>query len=235
MSAVPFLLKPFVEPGRAAARTCHLVLFGALVTAAAGASASAGITGLERLRFPAGSTYGLLANRVWIHGAPAQVLVFDVPKSTPELVHVLSGQQPALTDLHVLPGQLILSGRVGHDHWVARMEGAGKDRTVGSISLVSARAVPADPLPAWLPEGARLRLDVAVMDDGVKMSERIWQHALPPAQMAPLLEAGLRRDGWAREPGAGAAQWWTRAGGRMKLLLVPLDAGSGLRVNGWAP
>ncbi|MNL65378.1 hypothetical protein D3C87_1897060 [compost metagenome] len=76
---------------------------------------------------------------------------------------------------------------------------------------------------------------MAVMEDGVKVSERIWQHALPPAKMAPLLEAGLKRHGWSRGLVAGTAQWWTRERERMMLLLVPVGAGSGLRVNGWAP
>ncbi|UIP19268.1 hypothetical protein [Achromobacter deleyi] len=206
-----------------------------LIATAAGASASASAITLGHLRFPAGSTHELLADRMWLHGLPAQVLVFDVPQSPRDLVLALSRQQPALADLHVLPGQLILSGRVGDDHWVAQMNGAGARRTVGSISSVSARGVPANPQPAWLPEGARVRLDVAVMEDGVKVSERIWQHALPPAEMAPLLEAGLRRHGWARGLEEGVVQWWTRERERMMLLLVPLGAGSGLRVNGWAP
>ncbi|MFD4839895.1 hypothetical protein ACFWP0_20495 [Achromobacter sp. NPDC058515] len=235
MSAFFFVSKPSGGHSRAVARVYRLAVCAALVTMAARAGAAAGITTLERLRFPAGSTHELLADRLWLHGMPAQVLVFDVPKSPPDLARALSGQQPALADLHVLPGQLILSGRVGQDWWVAQMEGAGRGRTVGSISSVSTLTVPATPQPAWLPEGARLRLDVAVMDDGVKVSERIWQHAMPPAQMAPLLETSLRRDGWTREPESGAAQWWTRERERMKLLLVPLDAGTGLRVNGWAP
>lgn len=228
MSAFLFLLK--TRRGH-----CRAALCGVLIAMAAAASASAGATALGRLRFPAGSTHELLADRMWLHGMPAQVLVFDVPQSPRDLVLALSRQQPALADLHVLPGQLILSGRVGDDHWMAQMEGAGKGRTVGSISSISARTVPANPQPAWLPEGARVRLDVAVMEDGVKVSERIWQHALPPAKMAPLLEAGLKRHGWTRGLEAGAAQWWTRERERMMLLLVPVGAGSGLRVNGWAP
>ncbi|MEN4919744.1 hypothetical protein ABE485_13790 [Achromobacter spanius] len=209
------------------------------------ASASGGAIGLERMRFPAGSTHELLAERVWLHGVPAQVLVFDVPQRPAAVARALSGQQPALADLHVLPGQLILSGLVGDEHWIARMEAAGAERTVGSISTMSVRAAPSVPRPAWLPDGARLRLDVSVMEHGAKMSERIWQHALPPDKMARLIEANLRQDGWtrlgtggvdqARGAHAGVEQWWGRERERMKLWLVPLDAGTGLRVNGWAP
>ncbi len=110
---------------------------------------------------------------------------------------------------------------------------------------MSVRAAPSVPRPAWLPDGARLRLDVSVMEHGAKMSERIWQHALPPDKMARLIEANLRQDGWtplgaggvdqARGAHAGVEQWWGRERERMKLWLVPLDAGTGLRVNGWAP
>lgn len=235
MSACIFLQKPKWDPRRAAALASRAVLCGVLIVMASGASASAGANALGRLRFPAGATHELLADRLWLHGVPAQVLVFDVPQSPRELARALSRQQPGLADLHVLPGQLILSGHVGDDRWVARMEAAGRERTIGSISSVSARAVPANPQPAWLPEGARVRLDVATMERGVRVSERIWEYALPPAKMALLLEAGLRRDGWAREGQGGAVQSWARERERMELLLVPLDAGSGLRVNGWAP
>lgn len=230
-----FVLKTCRGPGRAVERVSRIVLCGVLISIGAGASASTGVTSLGRLRFPAGTTHELVADRMWLHGMPAQVLVFDAPQRSRDLVLALSRQQPALADLQVLPGQLILSGRVGDDHWVAQMESAGAGRTVGSISSISARPVPANAQPVWLPDGARVRLDVAMMEDGVRVSERIWQHALPPAKMAPLLEANLRRDGWARGLASGAAQWWTRERERMMLLLVPLEAGSGLRVTRWTP
>ncbi|WP_238531954.1 hypothetical protein [Achromobacter arsenitoxydans] len=212
----------------------------ALAVLPAGGYAAGGAAGLKSLRFPAGSAHELLAERVWVHGMPAQVLVFDVPQRPAVLARALSGQQPALADLHVLPGQLILSGQVGDDRWIARMEAAGAERTVGSISATNVRAVPVIPRPAWLPDGARLRLDVSMTENGARMSERIWQHALPPDRIARLLDAGLKQDGWARlgaggadHAQAGVEQWWGRERERMKLWLVPLDTGSGLLVNGW--
>ncbi|WP_447918928.1 hypothetical protein [Achromobacter aegrifaciens] len=204
--------------------------------AGSASSKKSGVASLEALRFPVGSRRGLLAESIWLHGIPARVLIFDTPLGTSELIRYLSGQQPALTDLNVLSGQAILSGRVGQERWVVQMEGMGARRTAGSISAVNLLAAPGSPLPAWLPAGARLRLDVAVMEGGVLVSERIWQYALPPGQVAPLLEARLTQNGWRRMPASDeAAHWWTRRGVRMRLSLVPLDGGSGLLVSGRTP
>jgi len=198
------------------------------------ASASAGVLSLEGLQLPAGAVRERLADRMWLHGMPAQVWVFDVPQSPSAVAKTLAAQQPALADLHVLPGQLILSGRIGSDRWVAQLESAGMDRTVGSLSAISVRAAPTAQLPGWLPKGARVKSDVAVMESGVKVSDRIWQYAVPPQKLAELLDAGMRRAGWVQQ-GDGADQWWARERERMKLWLVPLDGGSGLRALGWAP
>ena len=238
-------------------------LFSVLMLLPRHASASGGVSTLERLRLPPGALRERIADRLWLHGMPAQVWVFDVPQSPSVLARALTAQQPALADLHVLPGQLILSGRVGDDRWVAQMERAGADRTVGSISAINVRAAPAAHLPGWLPKGARVRADVALMEAGVKVSDRIWQYALPPQELAELLDAGLRRAGWtpqgdandaqdardardardakdaiaartARRP-PGIGQWWRRDRERMRLWLVPVDGGSGIRALGWAP
>lgn len=240
----------------AVARTLRLLLAGALAVAVVGGRTIAaaqdrakdgneagavtrtrsGVTALEALRFPAGSRRGLLAESIWLHGIPARVLIFDTPLSTPELIRYLSAQQPALADLNVLSGQAILSGQVGQERWVVQMEGLGARRTAGSISAVSLLAAPDSPLPAWLPAGARQRLDVAVMEDGVRVSERIWQYALPPRQLAPLLEGRLVQNGWRRVPASEeSAHWWIRPGARMRLSLVPLEGGSGLLVSGRSP
>lgn len=245
MKQVQLVPRPSGFRFRVVAWMSSCILGGALTVTPSGVHASAGVASLDRLRLPKGSTYELLAERMWLHGLPAQVLVFDAPRSPAVLARDLSAQQPAMTDLHVLPGQLILSGSVGDDRWVAQLEGAGAGRTVGSISAVSVRAAPTASRPAWLPDGARVRMDVAVLEGGVKVSERIWQHALPPEKIAGLLEAGLRRAGWkqesAAEPGqagalrTGAGQWWTNERERMKLWLVPIETGSGLRAIGWAP
>ncbi len=235
------------------ARTLRLLLAGALAVAAVGwrnvaagqdlatkggaaGRTTPGITALEALRFPAGSQRGLLAESIWLHGIPARVLIFDTPLTTPELIRYLSAQQPALADLNVLSGQAILSGQVGQERWVVQMEGLGARRTVGSISTVSLLAAPDSPSPAWLPPGARLRLDVAVMEDGLRVSESIWQYALPPGQLAPLLEERLSQHGWRRMPASEeSGHWWVRPGGRMRLSLVPLEGGSGLLVSGRTP
>ena len=190
---------------------------------------------LNGLRFPEGSTHALLADRVWLHGYPAQVLVFDAPADTRAVIRALVEQQPGLSDLNVLPGHLILSGWIDDQQWVAQMQSAGPSRTVGTVSSLRMATPPNPVMPVWLPEGARLRLDFAVMEAGVKVWERIWQHGFPPSRIAPLLKAALLRDGWRLEADDGALQSWARADQRMQVSLVPLDAGSGLRVRRWVP
>lgn len=231
-------------------------LCGALMLLPERAGASGGVSSLEGLRLPEGTLRERMADRLWLHGMPAQVWVFDAPQRPSAVARTLAAQQPALADLHVMPGQLILSGRVGDERWVAQLENAGADRTVGSLSAISVRAAPSAHLPGWLPKGARVRSDVAVMESGVKVSDRIWQYALPPQKLAELLDAALRRTGWRPQgdpdsegaamaasaatagrgaPSAGAGQWWARERERMKLWLVPVEGGSGLRALGWAP
>ena len=198
------------------------------------ASAQGPVT-LAALRLPPGSRHERLGESVWLHGMPAQVLVFDAPQGITELIRFLSNQQPALADLNILPGQAILSGRVGHEQWVVQMEALGPRRTVGSVSSASPGAWAERPGPSWLPAGGRLRLDITVQDQGATVTERIWQYELPPERVAPRLEAGLERDGWRRPPSQDGPPWWTRGQARLRISLVPLEAGSGLLVSGWAP
>lgn len=199
---------------------------------------SSGVASLAGLRFPPGSRVEPMADRAWLYGAPLQVLVFDAPVNAPALIRILTRQQPALADLQVLPGQAILSGRVGDALWVAQVASPETGRSVGSISSIHALAAPVGDTPAWLPMPARLRLDFAVLEGGVKVSEHIWQHPLPPARLALLLQQGLLRDGWQRadnELGGAGRQSWRRLGARLQWTLVPLDAGSGLWVRRWTP
>lgn len=221
---------------------CRLLWAGGLIVSAIGVPAATasghaaatqpGVTSLSQLRFPEGSSHALLADRLWLYGQPARVLVFDAPMKASDLIRTLSGQQPRLADLNVLPGQLVLSGWIGDEQWVAQMENTGMGRTVGSISTLRLQNAVAPPAPAWLPDGSRLRLDFAATDEGVTVSERIWQHALSPARMMALLDVGLLREGWSQS-GGGDAQSWVRGRQRLQVSVVPLDRGSALRVRGW--
>lgn len=197
---------------------------------------SPGVT-LNRLRFPEGSRHDMLADRIWLHGLPAQVLVFDSPVAVPDLIRDLSTQQPALVDLNVLPDQIILSGWVDDMQWAVQLQAAGPSRTVGTVSTLRMNSVPGLATPAWLPRGAIPRLDLAVQEKGGKVSDRIWQLALPPARLGPLLHGALRREGWVfeTETESGAEQSWAQAGERLQISLTALDGGSGLHVRRWTP
>ena len=201
--------------------------------ASSGMTVATGGLPLGKLRLPEGSHWTMLAERMWIHGQPAQVLVFDAPQSMLDLMRTLSSQQPALTDLIVLPGRILLSGQVGQDHWVAQLQGTESGRTAGTIATLSVASSIGETRPAWLPVGWRLRLDVAVLESSVKVADRIWQHALPPLRSAVMLEAGLLREGWSRGPDEGASQFWHRERARMRVSLLPFESGSSLQVREW--
>lgn len=210
-----------------------------LATTPASALPSApGPVSLAELRFPPGSRVESLAERMWLHGMPIQVWVFDAPVDVATLIQVLSRQQPALEDLRILPGVAILSGRVGQVHWVLRLTSPTAGRSVGSMSSLSALATSTSSPPAWLPSGARPRLDFAVAQTDGMLSESIWQHRLPPSRLAPLLRLGLARDGWrAIEAGPGDGDWqsWQRRQERLQWLLVPLESGSGIWIRRLTP
>ena len=166
-------------------------------------------------------------------GQPAGVLVFDTPQDVPELIRSLSGQQPALVDLHVLPGQVLLSGKVGDAQWVAQMEAVGARRTVGSISQVRLGAPAAFVPPAWLPADASLKLDFEIHEDGRRVREQIWRSALSPRR-AQAAQRRLRDAGWraARVP-AGAAQRWERDDAALQWTATPVEQGSGIWIRSW--
>lgn len=186
------------------------------------------------LQLAAGARRQWLADRLWLYGQPAGVLVFDTPQDVPELIRSLSGQQPALVDLHVLPGQVLLSGKVGDAQWVAQMEAVGARRTVGSISQVRLGAPAAFVPPAWLPADASLKLDFEIQEDGRRVREQIWRSALSARRAQALAQRRLRDAGWraARVP-AGAAQRWERDGAALQWTATPVEQGSGIWIRSW--
>ncbi|WZB72244.1 hypothetical protein WJ968_12665 [Achromobacter xylosoxidans] len=186
------------------------------------------------LQLAAGARRQWLADRLWLHGQPAGVLVFDTPQDVPELIRSLSGQQPALVDLHVLPGQVLLSGKVGDAQWVAQMEAVGPRRTVGSISQVRLGAPAAFVPPAWLPADASLKLDFEIQEDERRVREQIWRSALSPRRAQALAQRRLRDAGWraARVP-AGAAQRWERDDAALQWTATPVEQGSGIWIRSW--
>ncbi|WP_368931871.1 hypothetical protein [Achromobacter xylosoxidans] len=211
----------------------------ALATTPAHALPSApGPVSLADLRFPPGSRVESVAERMWLHGMPVQVWVFDAPVDVATLIQTLSRQQPALGDLRIMPGFAILSGRVGEAYWVLRLTSPTAGRSVGSMSSLSTLATSTSAPPGWLPSGARLRLDFAVAQADRVLSESIWQYQLSPSRLAPLLRRGLARDGWRDiEAGQGNGGWqsWQRRQERLQWLLVPLESGSGIWIRRSTP
>lgn len=231
----------FTLPVRAAsAMTVWAVLAWPVALAGAATQtprASSEPASLAGLRFPPGSRVEPLADRMWLNGTPMQAVVFDAPVDVPELIQALSRQQPAFSDLQILPGQALLSGRVGDALWVAQLGSPGSGRSVGIVSSITPAAVAVTDVPAWLPVDARLMLDFAVSQGQGTAVESIWRHLLAPSRLAPLLRQGLLRAGWRDLDSGRAVAWqsWQRRGERLQWMLTPLDAGSGLWIRRWTP
>ena len=155
------------------------------------------------LQLAAGARRQWLTDRLWLYGQPAGVLVFDTPQDVPELIRSLSGQQPALVDLHVLPGQVLLSGRWATRNGWRRWKPWA--RGVPSAAFLRSGSAPAAFVPpAWLPADASLKLDFEIHEDGRRVREQIWRSALSPRRAQALAQRRLRDAGWraARVPAA---------------------------------
>ena len=221
-----------------------LIMWVALAwpVAFAGAATQAGLASsnpasLAGLRFPPGSRVEPLADRMWLNGAPMQALVFDAPVDVPELIKVLSRQQPAFSDLQIRQGQAILSGWVGDAFWVAQLGSPEGGRSIGSVSSITPVAAVVTDVPDWLPADAQPMLDFTVRQGRGTVVESIWRHFLAPSRLAPVLRQGLLRAGWQQLDRGWAVAWqsWQQRGERLQWMLTPLDGGSGLWIRRWTP
>ena len=157
--------------------------------------------------------------------ASRRAFVFDTPQDVPELIRSLSGQQPALVDLHVLPGQVLLS--VGDAQWVAQMEAA---RAAYRRQHFSGPGLARRPLLCRprLPADASLKLDFEIHEDGRRVREQIWRSALSPRRAWPW----RRRRGWraARSSGRRGAALGTDDAA-LQWTATPVEQGSGIWIR----
>ena len=175
-----------------------------------------------------------LADRLWLYGQPAGVLVFGTPQDVPELIRSLSGQQPAL-----MICVCCLDGFCCRERWATRNGWRGwkpgARRTVGSISQVRLGAPAAFVPPAWLPADASLKLDFEIQEDGRRVREQIWRSALSPRRAQALAQRRLRDAGWraARVFRQARRSAGEQDGAALQWTATPVEQGSGIWIRSW--
>ncbi|AOB30797.1 hypothetical protein AKI39_08965 [Bordetella sp. H567] len=85
---------------------------------------------------PPGGGYTPLGESMRVQGLPVFVWLLDAPGSLRDIASWLSARQPALRDLWVRPGAIVLAGIAEGMHWAARLSDAGAGRTQGTISAM---------------------------------------------------------------------------------------------------
>jgi hypothetical protein len=86
---------------------------------------------------PPGGNYTPLGDAMRIQGQPISAWIFNAPGSLSDIASWLTKRQPALRDLWVMPGSVVLAGIADGMQWVARLSDAGDNRTRGTISVLA--------------------------------------------------------------------------------------------------
>ncbi|MBO1110633.1 hypothetical protein [Bordetella petrii] len=225
--------KPFIGQHCRASRFARWAAgMAACLSAVAVAAAHAGAgPGPASLALPPGSTQAPLGSQMRLYGMPADIRLIEIPLPVAQAAPALARHHPVLSDLGVYSGFVILSGQSAGELWLAVLEAAGPQRTRGSVSVLGAAAPDGARLPArpaWLPPGARLRLDFSDADGGGRTIHQVWTVALPVAQARQAVADRLRRAGWHPGAGADAAHRWLRGPAWLDIAIVAVEGGSGV-------
>lgn len=224
----------------AAAMLSGVARAGALspATSAAVATASAR-SSLKPPALPEGSAYESLGDDVRIQGLALAAWVFDAPGTVQQMTAWFSNHQPALRDMWVVPGGVVLGGIDGSVQWVVRMSGAGSNRTRGTVSALS---LGTPDRPAFGGQarhgyielkGATPVFELQMRESGHTVVQQVWTHASAPAQACGSMQALMGQAGWRAASvqdswGGHGCGNWTRASSSLSLMAVPLEAGSGI-------
>lgn len=192
--------------------------------------------GMHPPALPAGGIYASLGNDLQIQGQALSAWVFDAPGSVPDLAVWLSRTQPALRDMLVLPGNVILSGTSGAVQWAARLSDAGAGRTRGTLSALTLDAAHAarTPAVAWRLDGGHLHFELRSRDGEHAVVEQVWTHDAPPPELLRALRRTLAASGWREQAAAGEAdavpvhRIWSKRGVQLSVALVAAMPGSGV-------
>lgn len=201
---------------------------------------------------PPGGSYVPLGDGMRIQGLPVFVWLLDAPGSLRDIALWLTARQPALRDIWVAPGAVVVAGAAEGMHWAARLSDAGGGRTQGSISVLPVDAGPAAGIAGsrdlavagfgWPVPGGQLHFEFRSRDEGASVIEQVWTHGLAPAPLRQKLFDALAAGGWraggadaggraARPTSAEAPQEaysWSRGRITLSTVIVPLDQGSGI-------
>ena len=187
---------------------------------------------------PPGGAYVALGQGLRVQNACVTAWALEAPGHAHQVAAWLSRSTPALHDLHVMPGTVILSGVAGGRLWVARLHEPRRGRTAGTVSTMSLvpplHRVPATP-PLWHPPGARLRFVTGSTEPGnVARTQRVWTHHFPPGQLWPRLLEALRDAGWSTgraglpDPSLHRYGIFHRGAAQLQMVVSAAGAGSGI-------
>jgi hypothetical protein len=176
-----------------------------------------------------------------VQGYPVSMWLLDAPGALPDIASWLSARQPALRDLWVLPGAILLAGTADGMHWAARLSEVEGGRVRGAVSALHTEehAPSAPAFSGWRLAGGKLHFEFQSRDEGALVVEQIWTHELPPAALRKWIFGQLLAAGWRpADPqgmaldeavAQGAAPYrWSRGRMTLSATLVALDAGSGI-------
>jgi hypothetical protein len=186
---------------------------------------------------PPGGQYTPLSEVLRVQGQQVSAWVFEVPGITvAALAAWLTRQQPALSDIWVMPGSAVLAGIEGGRHWAARLFDAGSGRSRGTVSVMSLTEKSpntASPAHVWQLSGGHLHFELQFREDNGMVTEQVWTHTLRPASLWQALRRDLMAAQWQEKRGHDALEVsgvhvWTRAQTHLSIFIVAWERGSGI-------
>jgi len=198
------------------------------------AIAVADVSDAVRWHLPDGATQVAIADRTTLYGIPADIVYYEAPLAVAGMIAHFAAHHPALRDLAVLPGMVVLSDRSGECMRTATVAGIGPTRSAGTLSRVCwpAETAAAPAPPAWLPAGARLAFDFGVHDTPASYVQQVWRHDDAPEAVRTALRRALVRHGWTPlPPGMPAgepAREWRRGAQLLAIDTVAAEPGSAI-------
>lgn len=205
-----------------------------LAVAALLASAAASAYGTpipDGIALPPGSTQAVLGKNMRLFGIPVDIRLIEIPLPVVSAAAALTARYPALADLSVHAGWLVLSGLAERNLWLVTLEAAGPQRTRGtaaSFELSGIQQAQWSQRPGWLPPQAQLRMDFSAQEPGLNTQQQIWMLPMPVAQAREFAARGLRRLGWQVHAADLGIEHWQRDNATLDITYVATDGGSGL-------
>lgn len=196
---------------------------------------------LPALHWPAGTQVHSLS-LTWF-GAPLDVQVAHIPLSVAQAMDALIARADTPWQATVSGGRVVMAPE--DDAWRLTLTAAG-ERTVATLSHMKLDQAHPLAIPSWLGAGWTVRavagepadgrpiraVDTASARGGAPQLHWVLTHPATPAQLRGGVAAGLQRAGWRQAgPLSDTVSHWHRDGERLRLVLVPLESGTGLSLH----